>query len=184
MSLTKNIIHSRYGMLTVATDQDQTSGLYLLTYTDKAKANTWNSSTGFGFNAEGLPYVSKQTAIECYSTVFSEIRDGKEGRTYRTMDSLPESDAATPDGPGYTGRALFNHLFTILDAEYVSASFPGDTPLTEVLEDGSVAVKRENGKAIREQVVIRSGKLVSGTLEKSAFGEGGASIAPSFIFSK
>ena len=182
MSLTKNIIHSRYGMLTVATDQDQTSGLYLLTYTDKAKANTWNSGTGFGFNAEGLPYVSKQTAIECYSTVFSEIRDGKEGKTYRTMDSLPESDAATPDGPGYTGRALFNHLFTILDAEYVSASFPGDTPLTEVLEDGSVAVKRENGKAIREQVVIRSGKLVSGTLEKSAFGEGGASIAPSFIY--
>jgi DNA-directed RNA polymerase subunit A' len=182
MSLTKNIIHSRYGMLTVATDQDQTSGLYLLTYTDKAKANTWNSGTGLGFDSEGLVFVSKKTAIECYSTVFSELRDGKEGRTYRTMDSLPESDAATPDGPGYTGRALFNHLFTILDAEYVSASFPGDTPLTEVLEDGSVVVKRENGKAVREQVVIRNGKLVSGTLEKSAFGEGGASIAPSFIY--
>jgi DNA-directed RNA polymerase subunit A' len=182
MSLTKNIIHSRYGMLTVATDQDQTSGLYLLTYTDKEKANTWNSSTGLGFNAEGIAYVSKKTAVECYSTVFSEIRDGKELRTYRTMDSLPESDAASPDGPGYTGRALFNHLFTVLDAEYVSATFPGDTPLTDVLEDGSVEVRRENGEAIKEQVLIRNGKLIKGTLEKSAFGEGGASIAPSFIY--
>ena len=62
MSLTKNIIHSRYGMLTVATDQDQTSGLYLLTYTDKAKANTWNSGTGLGFDSEGLVFVSKKTA--------------------------------------------------------------------------------------------------------------------------
>ena len=182
MSLTKNIIHSRYGMLTVATDQDQTSGLYLLTYTDKAKANTWNSGTGLGFDSEGLVCVSKKTAVECYSTVFSEIRDGKEARTYRTVDSLPESDSVTPDGPGYSGRSLFNHLFTILDAEYVSASFPGITPLTEVLEDGSVVVKRENGKDIKEQVVIRNGKLISGTLEKSAFGEGGASIAPSFIY--
>lgn len=182
LSLTKNIIHSRYGMLTVATDQDQTSGLYLLTYTDKERINTWDASVGLGFNAEGRPYVSKKAAIECYSTVFSEIRDGKEGKTYRTIDSLPESDEMTPNGPGYSGRALFNHLFTVLDAEYVSASFPGITPETEILEDGSVVVKRENGKPIKEKVVIRNGKLVSGTLEKSAFGEGGASIAPSFIY--
>ena len=47
MMLTKNIIHARYGKLTVATDQDQTSGLYLLTYTDKNRRNTWNESTLF-----------------------------------------------------------------------------------------------------------------------------------------
>ena len=183
MSLTKNIIHSRYGMLTVATDQDQTSGLYLLTYTDKAKANTWHSSSGIGFNEDGIVYMSKSTAADCYSTVFSEVRDGKESRSYRTMDSLPESDAMTPDGPGYTGRALFNHLFTVLDAEYVSATFSGITPLTNLLEDGSVEVIRdESGKSIKEQVLIRNGKLITGTLEKTAFGEGGASIAPAFIY--
>ena len=183
MALTKNIIHSRYGMLTVATDQDQTSGLYLLTYTDKAKANTWHSSSGIGFNEDGIIYMSKSTATDCYSTVFSEVRDGKESRTYRTMDSLPESDAVTPDGPGYTGRALFNHLFTVLNAEYVSATFSGITPLTNLLEDGSVEVMRdESGKSIKEQVLIRNGKLITGTLEKTAFGEGGASIAPAFIY--
>jgi DNA-directed RNA polymerase subunit A' len=179
--LTKNIIHARYGRLTVATDQDQTSGLYLLTYTDMSRANTWNNAVHMGFNEEGLPFLSKARAISCYSTVFSEIRGGKE-RQYRTITSLPESDVMTPQGPGYTGRALFNHLFKVLDAEYVSASFDGETPLTETLEDGSIIVKRENGRKIRENVVIKDGKLLFGTLEKKAFGEGGASIAPSFIY--
>ncbi len=182
MLLTKNIIHARYGMLTVATDQDQTSGLYLLTYTDMSRANTWHKGTQVGYNEYGLPYVSKAGAVSCYSTVFSEIRGGKE-RQYRTIDSLPESDVMTPEGPGYTGRALFNHLFTVLDAEYVSASFDGVTPLTETLENGEIIVDRdENGDKIREKVIIRNGKLLSGTLEKKAFGEGGASIAPSFIY--
>jgi len=183
MLLTKNIIHARYGKLTVATDQDQTSGLYLLSYTDKRKANTWNEDTGLGYNEHGNPYVSKSLAISCYSGVFSEIRGGKE-REYRTIESLPEPDSVTGNGdPGYSGRSLFNHLFTVLDCEYVSASFSGRTPETEVLEDGSVIVSRdENGKKIKENVVIKNGKLLSGTLEKAAFGEGGASIAPSFIY--
>ena len=182
MLLTKNIIHARYGMLTVATDQDQTSGLYLLTYNDMSKAGTWDDKKKMGYNEEGLAYVGKDTAVSCYSTVYSEIRGGKETK-YRTIDSLPESDAMTPYGPGYTGRALFNHLFTVLDCEYVSASFDGVTPLTETLENGKIIVKRdENDQKIREDVVIRNGKLISGTLEKKAFGEGGASIAPSFIY--
>ena len=183
MLLTKNIIHARYGKLTVATDQDQTSGLYLLTYTDMSRANTWNESTGLGYNASGNPFVSKSLALSCYSGVFSEIRGGKE-REYRTIESLPEPDAVTGNGePAYTGRALFNHLFTVLDCEYVSASFSGRTPLTVVQEDGSIIVDRDkNGKKLKEDVIIKNGKLLSGTLEKAAFGEGGASIAPSFIY--
>ena len=183
MMLTKNIIHARYGKLTVATDQDQTSGLYLLTYTDKNRRSTWDNGTQVGFTEEGIPYVSKSLALSCYSTVFSEIRGGKE-RQYRTITSLPESDVTTPDGdPGYTGRSLFNHLFEVLEAKYVSAYFKGRTPITEVREDGSVSiVYDENGKKTYEEVLIRDGKLIKGTLEKSAFGEGGASIAPSFIY--
>ena len=183
MMLTKNIIHARYGKLTVATDQDQTSGLYLLTYTDKNRRNTWNESTELGYNDEGIPYVSKSLALSCYSTVYSEIRGGKE-REYRTVTSLPEPDETTPNGkPGYTGRSLFNHLFDILDAKYVSAYFQGRTPLTEVREDGTVSiVYDEKGNKKYEEVLIENGKLIKGTLEKSAFGEGGASIAPSFIY--
>lgn len=183
MMLTKNLIHARYGKLAVATDQDQTSGLYLLTYTDKSRRNTWNEGHQLGYNDEGIPYISKSLALSCYSTVFSEIRGAKE-REYRTVTSLPESDVTTPYGaPGYTGRALFNHLFEVLDATYVSAWFSGRTPLMKVLEDGSVVVDYdENGKKKYEEVLIKDGKLVKGTLEKAAFGEGGASIAPSFIY--
>mgnify|MGYP001180457034 CR=1 FL=1 len=183
MMLTKNLIHARYGKLTVATDQDQTSGLYLLTYTDKSRRNTWDEGAQLGYNDEGIPYLSKSSACSCYSTVFSEIRGGKE-REYRTVTSLPEPDEKTPSGaPGYTGRALFSHLFDVLDATYVSAWFSGRTPLTKVLEDGSVVVDYdENGKKQYEEVLLKDGKLITGTLEKAAFGEGGASIAPSFIY--
>ena len=183
MLLTKNIIHARYGKLTVATDQDQTSGLYLLSYTDMSKANTWNEGTGVGYNEEGNPFVSKSLALSCYSGVFSEIRGGKE-REYRTIESLPEPDSVTGNGePGYSGKSLFNHLFTVLDCEYVSASFSGRTPKTEIQEDGSIIVSRDkNDRKLKENVVIKDGKLISGTLEKAAFGEGGASIAPSFIY--
>ena len=136
MMLTKNIIHARYGKLTVATDQDQTSGLYLLTYTDKNRRSTWDNGTQVGFTEEGIPYVSKSLALSCYSTVFSEIRGGKE-RQYRTITSLPESDVTTPDGdPGYTGRSLFNHLFEVIEAKYVSAYFKWRTPITEFREYG------------------------------------------------
>ena len=78
MQLDKNIIHARYGKLTVATDQDQTSGLYLLSHTDKRRRNEWNSRTGLGFTDEGIPYISKSLAISAFTYVFSEIRNEKE----------------------------------------------------------------------------------------------------------
>ena len=177
MLLTKNIIHARYGKLTVATDQDQTSGLYLLTHTDKRRIGEWNGS--LGFTDEGIPYLSKKALADCYSTVYSEIRSGKQKGEKRQILSLPESDYTSPDGqPCYTGRAVFNHLFTILDAEYVSATFIGNSPRVDDI--GNIEYK--DGKKQKERVVIIDGKLLQGTLEKDAFGEGGASIAPSFIY--
>ena len=214
MQLTKNIIHARYGKLTVATDQDQTSGLYLLTHTNKERRNEWNERTGLGFTDEGIPYISKSLALQCYTYVFSEIRDPKEIRKkwlehsksvkepvkwdewrnkplYRNVDSLPEPDTIDGSGnPAYTGRAIFSHLFTILDAEYVSATFIGNTP--KVDSEGNIVYKDKGTSSIdpsvklkkkqKERIVIYKGKLIQGTLEKDSFGEGGASIAPSFIY--
>ena len=215
MLLDKNIIHARYGKLTVATDQDQTSGLYLLTHTNKRRRNEWNSRTGLGFTNEGLPYVSKKSALSAYTYVFSEIRNEKELKElyreykrnsvespmkydlwlltpkYRTVNSLPESDVLDGDGnPAYTGRALFNHLFTVLDCEYVSATFVGNSPAV----DESGKIERKQGKKmmldkskhyqekVKERIIVYKGKLIQGTLEKDSFGEGGSSLAPSFIY--
>lgn len=215
MQLDKNIIHARYGKLTVATDQDQTSGLYLLSHTDKRRRNEWNSRTGLGFTDEGIPYISKSLAISAFTYVFSEIRNEKELKErykhykknsrekplnydlwrlspqYRTVDYLPESDITDGDGnPGYTGRAIFSHLFTVLGCEYVSATFVGNSPAVD--EEGNI--KRKDGeplildstkvhrKKIKERIIVYKGKLIQGTLEKDSFGEGGSSLAPSFIY--
>lgn len=171
MLLSENIIHARYGKLTVATDQDQTSGLYLLTHTNMRRANEWNPSTGVGFTDYGIPYFTKKKVIETYGSVFSQIRSGKDKGSNRTIETLPEPDYK---GEFYTGRAVFSHLFDVLDATYVSATFKSNTPITD--ERGNIVGK---GK---DRVIIQDGKLVAGTIEKNAFGEGGSSIAPSFIY--
>ena len=169
MHLTKNIIHARFGALTVATDQDQTSGLYILTHTNMRRANEWNPSTGVGFTDFGIPYVDKKKLIHIYSTVYSEIRSGPDKGEKRTIETLPSPDY----GEYYTGRVIFSHLFDVIDANYVSATFTGNTPKTD-----------QNGDIIdgKERILIENGVLLEGTIEKDAFGEGGSSIAPSFIY--
>ena len=203
MQLDKNIIHARYGKLTVATDQDQTSGLYLLSHTNKRRKGEWNPVTGLGYTDEGIPYISESLAISCYTYVYSEIRDEAELKKmylsekrsshektpsfdewrkksrYRTVDSLPESDYTAPDGSKcYTGRAIFSHIFTVLDCEYVSAAFKGNTP--KVDEEGNII--RDGRDKVKETIVVHNGKLLQGTLEKDSFGEGGSSLAPPFIY--
>ena len=202
MQLNKNIIHARYGKLTVATDQDQTSGLYLLSHTNKRRKGEWNPLQGSATLRRYSIYL-RVLAISCYTYVYSEIRDEAElkkmylsekrssqGKTpsfdewrkksrYRTVNSLPESDYTAPDGSKcYTGRAIFSHLFTVLDCEYVSAAFKGNTP--KVDEEGNII--RDGRAKVKETIVVHNGKLLQGTLEKDSFGEGGSSLAPPFIY--
>ena len=47
MHLDKNVIHGRYGKLTVATDQDETSGLALLTIPIINRAGEFGSGVGY-----------------------------------------------------------------------------------------------------------------------------------------
>ena len=171
MLLTKNIIHARYGKLAIANDQDQVSGIYLLSHTDKRRKGEWNKTTGLGFTQEGIPYVSKKVALEVFSRTYSQ--DRKTGEKRKIL-SLPQDSIEAPDGTiCYTGRSLFSHLFTVLDCKYVTAVFGGNTP--NVDEDGNIT----KGKEI---IVIQNGKLLQGTLEKNAIGAGDGSIGASFIY--
>ena len=177
MLVTKNLIHARYGKLAIANDQDQVSGIYLLTHTDKRKKGTWNPSTGLGYTDEGIPYMSHKSVSAAFGYVYSQNRETGEDRYISTF---PEDIHYAPDGTKcYTGRALFSHLFTVLDCEYVSAEFEGNTP--QVNEDGTIR-RDDDGKAIKEVILFENGKLIRGTLEKNAFGAGDGSIAPSFIY--
>lgn len=177
MALTKNIIHARYGKLALANDQDQVSGIYLLSHTNKRRKGEWNPGTGLGYSQEGLPYVSKEVALEVFSRTYSQ--DRKDGSN-RWVTSLPPSDITAPDGSEcFTGRSLFSHLFTVLDCEYVSAKFGGNTPIVD--EEGNI-IRNDKGKPVKEMVIIENGKLIQGTLEKNAIGAKGGSIAPSFYY--
>ena len=177
MLVTKNIIHARYGKLAIANDQDQVSGIYLLTHTDKRRKGEWNPTTGLGYTDEGIPYMSRSSVRDALGYVYSQNRKTGENRK---IESYPSEIHYAPDGTEcYTGRALFSHLFTVLDCEYVSAEFEGNTP--QVDEEGNI-VRDEKGKAIKEIVRFENGKLIKGTLEKNAFGAGGGSIAPAFIY--
>ena len=171
MLLTKNIIHARYGKLAIANDQDQVSGIYLLSHTNKRRKGEWSKITGLGFTQEGIPYVSKNVALEVFSRTYSQNR--KTGKN-RQILSLPEDSIKAPDGTiCYTGRSLFSHLFTVLDCEYVTAIFGGNTP--NVDEEGNII----EGK---ETVFIDQGKLIKGTLETNAIGAKAGSIGASFIY--
>ncbi len=48
--------------------------------------------------------------------------------------------------PAYTGRAIFSHLFTVLDCEYVSATFVGNSPAVD--EEGIIV--RKEAKDLRD----------------------------------
>ena len=126
MLVTKNIIHARYGKLAIANDQDQVSGIYLLTHTDKRRKGEWNPSTGLGYTDEGIPYMSRASVRDALGYVYSQNRKTGENRK---VESYPSEIHYAPDGTEcYTGRALFSHLFTVLDCEYVSRSLKETHP--------------------------------------------------------
>lgn len=102
MGVNKQIIHSRYGRPTIASDQDETSGAYLLTYPNMDKAGTYNEALGIGYKDDGTVYFNKKRVASIMSSVFT--RDDESNLVYYTQ--LPAPDF----GKFYTGRALVSHF--------------------------------------------------------------------------
>lgn len=102
MGVNKQIIHSRYGRPTIASDQDETSGAYLLTYPNMDKAGTYSESLGIGYKDDGTVYFNKKRVALIMSSVFT--RDDDSNLVYHTQ--LPDPDF----GKFYTGRGLVSHF--------------------------------------------------------------------------
>lgn len=102
LGVNKQIIHSRYGRPTIASDQDETSGAYLLTYPNLDKAGTYNETLGIGYKNDGTVYFNKNRVALIMSSVFT--RDNDSNLVYHTQ--LPEPDF----GKFYTGRTLISHF--------------------------------------------------------------------------
>ena len=181
MNLEKNVIHGRYGKLTVATDQDETSGLALLTMPIITKAGEYNDGLGYTID-EAIPFFNQKRALQLIGAAWYRENDG----TMNYPTELPEPDYKHTDRKMYwTGRQLLSSLIP----DGINAIFKGNNP--ERNKDGSI--KREatskqlyngefKGKEVKETVIILDGQIIQGTLDKTSFGEGGASIAPAFFY--
>ncbi|MAZ97680.1 MAG: hypothetical protein CMP53_09185 [Flavobacteriales bacterium] len=180
MMLGKNIIHARYGKLTIATDQDQTTGLAILTMPIATRKGEYNLGTGYTHD-EGIPYFNRTRVINLLSASWHKNDDGS--MDYKT--ELPEPDYEINGKRYWTGRAVVSHFLP----DFLNATFKGNNPERD--EKGLIVRKTGNEqiyngtfkqKEVKEVVEIRNGVLLKGTLDKTAFGEGGASIAPAFFY--
>jgi len=178
--LGKNLIHARYGKLTIATDQDQTTGLAILTMPIATRKGEYNLGTGYTHD-EGIPYFNKNRVLNLLSASWHVNEDGE--MDYKT--ELPEPDYERNGKQYSTGRAVVSHFLP----DFLNATFNGNNPERD---DKGIIVRKAkhqqiyNGtfkqKEVKEVVEIRNGVLLKGTLDKTAFGEGGASIAPAFFY--
>lgn len=181
MHLDKNVIHGRYGKLTVATDQDETSGLALMTMPIISRAGEFANGVGYTTD-EAIPFFNRKRTMKLLASAWYRTEDG--GIDYPT--EVPEPDYKHTDGKMYwTGRILLSALIP----DGINATFKGNNP--ERNPDGSIKRKSTSrqlyngefkGKEEKETVIILDGQIIQGTLDKTSFGEGGASIAPAFFY--
>jgi len=181
MDIKKNVIHGRYGKLTIATDQDQTSGLALLTMPIITKAGKMYNGMGYTSD-EGIPFFTKWRTMELISATWYRNEEGE----LIYPEKLPDPDYKHTDGKMYwTGRALLSSLIP----DGINAVFKGNNPQRD--NDGIIKRKtgdsqlyngKFKGKEEKEEVLILDGQIIYGTLDKTSFGEGGASIAPAFFY--
>jgi DNA-directed RNA polymerase beta' subunit len=102
MDVNKQIFHSRYGRPTIASDQDETSGAYLLTYKNKELAGTFDETKGIGYTEDGIVYLTKRKLVELLGLTFT--RDDVGNMEY--VKNLPSPDL----GEYYTGHAIVSHF--------------------------------------------------------------------------
>jgi len=102
MGVNTQIFHSRYGRPTIASDQDETSGAYLLTYKNTELAGTFDETKGIGYTKEGVVYLTKRKLVELLGLTFT--RDDEGNMEY--VKSLPEPDL----GKYYSGHRIVSHF--------------------------------------------------------------------------
>jgi DNA-directed RNA polymerase beta' subunit len=181
LDVNKQIIHSRYGRPTIASDQDETSGAYLLTFANKSKLSykgkdeDGNDITITYNTYQKLDDDKKKKFKGPYGTFDGKIGYDKDGYVYFTkkaliqmmglvytrddegnlkyMDTLPEPDF----GEYYTGKAVVSHFIP----EGINCDWEDST---------------------KQPVSIRDGKLLYGTLDGRGVKNGSMVLAAAFIY--
>tara|TARA_B100002052_G_scaffold299162_1_gene335823 strand:- start:14428 stop:19446 length:5019 start_codon:yes stop_codon:yes gene_type:complete len=166
MQLKDNMLHHRMGKLVIGTDHDQTSGVYLLTMKHKSKAGTFDSSTGLGFDEDGVPYFSKAMMNNMFQHVFHT--DDKGEKHYVL-------DYGTPDrGKFYSGY----RCISLLLPDGINARFKSGIMYNP---DGTI-MRDEKEKPVKDETVIIDGEVITGTLDRTFMGKEKGTLAPAFYY--
>ncbi|MDB2565301.1 hypothetical protein N9X64_00125 [bacterium] len=176
LDVNKQIIHSRYGRPTIASDQDETSGAYLLTFPNKSKLTYKSKDTTITYNAyqkldkdekkefkgpygtfdgrigydkDGYVYFTKKALIQMMGLVYTRDDEGN----IKYMDTLPEPDFKKY----YTGKAVVSHFIP----EGINCDWEDSTG---------------------QPVSIRDGKLLKGTLDARGVKNGSMVLGAAFVY--
>ncbi len=176
LDVNKQIIHSRYGRPTIASDQDETSGAYLLTFPNKSKLTYKSKDTTITYNAyQKLDKDEKKEFKGPYGTFDGKIGYDKDGYVYFTKKALIQmlglvytrdddgnvkyvTDLPEPDfGKYYTGKAVVSHFIP----EGINCDWEDSTG---------------------QPVSIRDGKLRHGTLDARGVKNGSMVLGAAFVY--
>ena len=145
-----------------------------------SRAGEFGSGVGYTTD-EAIPFFDKTRTMKLLASAWYRTEDG--GMDYPT--EVPEPDYKHSDGKMYwTGRLLLSTLIP----DGINATFRGNNQKeTPMVVSKKTLIKTTvqrgvQGKEIKETVVILDGQIIQGTLDKTSFGEGGASIAPAFFY--
>ena len=149
------MLHTRYGRTFITFDQDEISGSYLLTFKNKEAGSGIHPDerSGWGFDADGHPILSRHRALNLLSRAF--VRN-EEGIDYMTM--LPKPISRGDFKGCYRGRDI------------VSMFIPDGINARYTARDKETAV------------VIEDGVVKEGVLDEKFFGTKAGVLAASFVY--
>jgi DNA-directed RNA polymerase subunit A' len=181
LDVNKQIMHSRYGRPTIASDQDETSGAYLLTFPNKSKL-TYKGKDEDGndititYNAyQKLDKDERKKFKGPHGTFDGRIGYDKNGHVYFTKQALIEMLGLvyTRDDEGNV-----KYLTELPEPDF-KKYYTGKSVVSMFIPEG---INCDWKDSTGEEVSIRNGQLLRGTLDAKGVKNGSMVLGAAFIY--
>ena len=182
LDVNKQIIHSRYGRPTIASDQDETSGAYLLTFPNKSKLtykgkDEDGNDTTITYNAyQKLDDDKKKKFKGPHGTFDGRIGYDKDGYVYFTRKALIEMLGLvyTRDDEGNV-----KYLTELPEPDLQNKYYTGKSVVSMFIPEG---INCDWKDSTGEDVSIRNGVLRHGTLDAKGVKNGSMVLGAAFVY--
>ena len=177
LDVNKQIMHSRYGRPTIASDQDETSGAYLLTFPNKSKLTYKGKDTTISYNAyQKLDDDEKKEFKGPYGTFDGKIGYDKDGYVYFTRKALIEMLGLvyTRDDEGN-----IKYVTDLPEPDFKKKYYTGKSVVSMFIPEGINCDWKDSTGA---PVSIRNGVLRYGTLDAKGVKNGSMVLGAAFVY--